>query len=114
VALLLVAVLMFIRDDENPYAMVRTLLDALPSGSYLAISHPTADFNAEAMAQAVAAATYAGVTFVPRDQAAVGKFFDGTELVEPGICPVLAWRPEGDPVDDPKAAYYHAGVARKP
>jgi SAM-dependent methyltransferase len=58
VALMLVAVLMYFRDGENPRAMVSALVDALPPGSYLAITHPTADFNAEAMAGAVAAAEH--------------------------------------------------------
>jgi hypothetical protein len=58
VALLMVAVLMYFRDSEdpNPYGMAATLLDRLPSGSYLAVTHPTADFDPQAMAGAVAAA----------------------------------------------------------
>src|SRR6266496_1014817 len=62
VAVLLVAVLMYFRDteDPNPYGMVTTLLEPMPSGSYVAIAHPTADFNPEAMAGAVAAAEQSG------------------------------------------------------
>jgi hypothetical protein len=116
VALLLVAVLMYFRDSEdpNPYGMVATLLDRLPSGSYLAVSHPTADFNPQAMAGAVAAAEQAGVTLVPRSRAETEAFFAGLELVEPGVVPVLAWRPADQPPADPHAAYYWAGVGRKP
>jgi hypothetical protein len=114
VALLLVAILMFFRDDEDPYAMAATLLDALPSGSYLVVSHPTADFNPEEMAAAVAAAGYAGVTLAPRDEAGVKRFFAGTELVDPGVVPVLDWRPEDGRAPNPRAAYYYAGIGRKP
>jgi hypothetical protein len=116
VALLMVAVLMYFRDSEdpNPYGMVATLLERLPSGSYLAVSHPTADFNPQAMAGAVAAAEQAGVTLVPRSRAETEAFFAGLELVEPGVVPVLTWRPDDQPPTEPHAAYYWAGVARKP
>jgi hypothetical protein len=114
VAVMLVAVLMYFRDTDNPnpFEMVATLLDAMPSGSYLAITHPTADFNAEAMGGAVAAAERSGVTLVPRNQAETEEFFAGLEVVDPGVTPVLSWRPD-EPPDDPRSAYYWAGIARK-
>ena len=71
----------------------------MPSGSYLAVTHPTPDFNPEEMAQAVAAAEGAGVTLVPRSQAEVAEFFSGLEVVDPGVTPVLAWRPDEPPAD---------------
>ena len=116
VGLMLVAILMFFRDTEDPQGIVARLLAALPSGSYLALTHPTADFNPEAMAGAVAAAEQSGITLVPRGRAEVEAFFAGLDLVEPGVVPVLAWRPdpdEGLPAD-PQSAYYWAGVGRKP
>jgi len=88
-ALMLVAVLMYFRDEEDPRGMVSTLVDALPPGSYLAITHPTADFNADAMAGAVAAAEHGGITLVPRSRAETEAFFTGLDLVEPGWC--LCW-----------------------
>ena len=71
VAVMLVAVLMYFRDTDNPnpFEMVATLLEAMPPGSYLALTHPTADFSPEAMDGAVAAAERSGVTLVPRNQA---------------------------------------------
>jgi hypothetical protein len=114
VALMLVAILMYFRDDEDPYAMVSALVDALPSGSYLAITHPTADFNREAMAGAVAAAEHGGITLVPRSREETAAFFTGLDLVEPGVVPVRAWRPDPGLQADPYGAYYWAGVARKP
>jgi S-adenosyl methyltransferase len=115
VAVMLVAVLMYFRDSDNPnpFEMVATLLEAMPSGSYLAITNPTADFNAEAMGAAVAAAERSGVTLVPRSQAETEEFFTGLELVDPGVTPVLSWRPD-EPPEDPRSAYYWAGIARKP
>jgi hypothetical protein len=49
-----------------------------------------------------------------RTQAEVAAFFDGLELVDPGVVPILAWRPDGAPPDDPRAAYYYGAVGRKP
>jgi S-adenosyl methyltransferase len=116
VAVLLVAVLMYFRDSEdpNPAGMVATLLGPMPPGSYLAVTHPTADFDPQAMAGAVTAAEQAGVTLVPRSRAETEALFAGLELVEPGVVPVLAWRPDTEPPADPHSAYYWAGVGRKP
>ena len=113
VGLMLVAILMYFHDHEGVYDWVPTLVDALPSGSYVAITHPTADFDAAAVAGAVAAATHAGITLVPRSKSDVERFFDGLEIVDPGVVPVLAWHPD-EPADDPNAAWYWAGIARKP
>jgi hypothetical protein len=115
VAVMLVAVLMYFRDtdDPNPFEMVATLMEPMPSGSYLAVTHPTPDFNPEETAHAVAAAEAAGITLVPRGQAEIARFFSGLDVVDPGVTPVLSWRPD-EPPDDPRSAYYWAGVARKP
>ena len=115
VAVMLVAVLMYFRDtdDPNPFEMVATVMEPMPSGSYLAVTHPTPDFNPEETAQAVAAAEAAGITLVPRGQAEIERFFSGLEVVDPGVTPVLSWRPD-EPPADPQSAYYWAGIARKP
>ena len=113
VALMLIAVLMLLGDDDDPYATVATLRDRLPSGSYLALTHPTQDFDPEAMAAVTAAATQGGMTFRPRTEAEVQRLFGDWELVEPGLVPVRSWQPEEAP-DNPRSAYYWAGVARKP
>jgi hypothetical protein len=115
VAVLLVAVLMYFRDSDhpNPFEMVAAVLEPMPPGSYLAVTHPTPDFNPEETATAVAAAEAAGITLVPRGQGEIERFFTGLDMVEPGVVPVLSWRPD-EPVADPRSAYYWAGVARKP
>jgi hypothetical protein len=114
VALMLVAILMLFTDEENPQGMVSALLDALPPGSYLAVTHPTADFNPAEMAGAVTAAGHAGITLVPRDRAQVEAFFTGLELVDPGVVPVLAWHPGEGASPDPRGAYYYGAIGRKP
>jgi S-adenosyl methyltransferase len=115
VAVMLVAVLMYFRDTDhpNPFEMVATVMEPMPSGSYLAITHPTPDFNPEETAKAVAAAEAAGITLVPRGQADIARLFDGLDMVDPGVTPVLSWRPD-EPPADPRSAYYWAGIARKP
>ena len=93
VALLFVATLMYFHDHEDPQGMVDALLGALPSGSYLVVTHPTGDFDPEAVQSAVDAATAAGITLVPRSREGVASFFTGLELVEPGVVlPRLAAR----------------------
>ena len=114
IGLILVAILMYFRDDENPQRMVSTLVDALPSGSYVAVTHPTADFDPAAFHAASAAAEHAGITLVSRSKADIEDFFTGLEIVEPGVVPVLTWHPDNGPPEDPNAAYYWAGLARKP
>ncbi|GAB2581735.1 hypothetical protein Aab01nite_58880 [Paractinoplanes abujensis] len=113
VGLTLIAILMLIADDEDPWSKVAALRDAMPSGSLLAITHPTADFAPDEVHEAVAAAREAGMTLVARPRADVERFFGDWELLEPGLVPVSSWRPD-EPSDNPEAAYYWAGVARKP
>ncbi|HEX6196718.1 MAG TPA: SAM-dependent methyltransferase [Jiangellaceae bacterium] len=113
VGLMLVAILMYFHDADGVHEWVSTLLDGLPSGSYMAITHPTADFDPVAVDGAVAAATHAGITLVPRSKAEVESFLTGLDVVEPGVVPVLAWRPD-EPPADADAAWYWAAVARKP
>jgi hypothetical protein len=114
VGLIMLATLMLLGDEDDPWGKVDTLKAALPPGSYFAISHHGQEFNPEAMGANVAAAAQAGVTLVPRTRAEVERFFDGWELIEPGVVPLVMWHPVGDPPDDPNAAYLWAGVARKP
>lgn len=113
VALMLIAVLMLLSDDDGPRQILDELRDALPSGSYLAITHPTQDFDEAAVAAVTGFATAGGMTFQPRRAGEITDFFGDWEMVEPGLVPVMAWNPPQPPAD-PRAAYYWAGVARKP
>jgi hypothetical protein len=65
------------------------------------------------MAEVVTTTAKVGITFVPRTRERVAQMFGDWPMVEPGLVPVLAWRPD-EPPKDPNAAYYWAGLARKP
>jgi hypothetical protein len=115
VALILAALLHFFTDDENPQAIVSSLLDALPSGSYLAITNLTADFMDPAQAaQATQAGQQGGITYVPRTQAEVAAFLTGLDLIDPGVVPMQAWRPDGGPVPAVHGPTSYVAVGRKP
>jgi hypothetical protein len=114
IALLLVAVLHFIPDEDKPGEIMATLLDALPPGSYLVASQVTSDANSGA---AAAERTYrgAGVPAQVRDSGEFARLaFSGLELVPPGVVRVSEWRPE-DAGPRPTAAEVntYGGVARK-
>ncbi|MFD7990863.1 SAM-dependent methyltransferase [Streptomyces mexicanus] len=117
VALCLVALLHFVSDEDGAHDLVRRLLAELPSGSYLMMTHATADFTPEESAAATEKLKAAGVTLALRSRAEFARFFDGLELVEPGVEVVHRWHPElGEPVpgqDDGVIPGYGA-VARKP
>jgi hypothetical protein len=119
VGLLLVAILHFIGDENDPWEIVRRLLAALPSGSYLALSHLTGDFRPEAWAQVAEVYRRQGVTMQVRSEQEIARFFTGLELVEPGLRVLPAWRPdlaettEEPPPTDAQVSVYGA-VARKP
>ena len=113
IAVLLIAVLHFVREDENPYGVVRHLMDAAPPGGYLALSHATADFDPASAREGVLAYTRAGARFVPRTRSQFAAFFDGMELLEPGIVQVPYWRPDGELPPEAASVWSYGGVGRK-
>ncbi|MFD9125195.1 SAM-dependent methyltransferase [Kitasatospora sp. NPDC059571] len=114
VALLLFAVLHFVDGADDPYGTVKQLVDALPPGSYLALSHATGDFADPAEA-AKGPAVYRSATaqLSMRTKDEVLRFFDGLELLEPGLVTAPQWRPDraADPTDAEIGIW--AGVGRK-
>jgi hypothetical protein len=116
VALLLVGILYFINDEDDPARLVRTLVDPLPSGSYLAISHSTADQD-DRLDEATRIG-YANATsrVSNRSRAQVSSFFDGLDLVEPGVVWLSQWHPDADTGlrDKPEESRLLCGVGRKP
>ena len=113
VALLLVAVLHFVEDAEDPYAIVRQLVSALPTGSYLVLSHATFDpLEPETIAAMNAVNQGNKPTFNPRSLAEVSRFFDGLELLDPGIISLADWRPEPGPRPTPAETTGYGAVAR--
>jgi len=117
VGLLLSAVLHLIADDDDPWQITRRLRDALAPGSYLVIGHGTNEGNPE-MTQAVEKVYRRGVPTAGRfrSRAEVLRFFDGFELVEPGLVYIAEWRPDSaqDVPSDPSKFWFLGGVGRKP
>ncbi|GGM58335.1 SAM-dependent methyltransferase [Dactylosporangium sucinum] len=115
VALLLIAIMHFVGDADKPYEIVQRLVDALPSGSFLTLTHLTGDFDAAAWDRVAAIYAKQGVTMQVRPHDDIARFFTGLELVEPGLPIVTKWRPDADvnpDATDTQVAVY-GGVARK-
>jgi hypothetical protein len=113
VGVLCVAILHVLTDDEDPYGVVGTLMDAVASGSYLAVSHLASDVEAQGVGEGVRRANerLAG-NYVARSRREVTRFFDGLALVEPGVVQVDRWRAEPEP--GAAERIFWGAVARKP
>jgi len=113
IAVMLMAILQHIDGQHDPNAIVATLMDALPPGSYLALSHPASDINSEEMAKmAVVLNKMMAEKVTFREHAEVSRLFTGLELVEPGLVQASKWRPASELEASSPAALW-AGVARK-
>jgi O-methyltransferase involved in polyketide biosynthesis len=112
VAVTLLGIVHFILDDEESREVVRRLVDALPSGSFLTIAHGCNDINRAEADDIVSFWNEHGTPkIVYRSATEIGRYFDGLELLPPGIVPCSRWRPEpGDPEID---VNQYCGVARK-
>jgi hypothetical protein len=115
IALMLVAILHFAPDDFQPAEVIATLLDALPSGSYLAATHLVTDHDQEATSAGQRVMRAAGIPMQKRDSDEFAKLaFSGLELVPPGAVLVSEWRPDGTgPRPAPHEVNCYGGVARK-
>lgn len=117
IGLLLIAILHFVGDADDPYGVTRRLVEALPPGSFVALSHLTGDFVPEKWAGVEAVYRRQGVTMQVRSKSEIARFLDGLDLVPPGLEIITRWHPE--PVDiegsitDAQVSVYGA-VARKP
>jgi hypothetical protein len=97
VAVMLLGIVNFVVDDDQAHAIVRRLLDAVPPGSYLVISHPTMEVNPEAVERAMQMWNSSGAAPIcARNPQEIASFFDGLELLEPGLVTVSQWRPDGN------------------
>jgi hypothetical protein len=115
VALMLVAILHFIRDDEAPREIISQLVDVLPAGSYLVASHATYDHLPPAVIAKLEAANTDG-RFKPRSAGEFAGLLDGLDLIAPGIVSIADWRAEDEPQPRPSAADVscYGAVARIP
>jgi hypothetical protein len=119
VALLLIAVLHFLDDTDDPYRAVATLLQALPPGSFLALSHATFDLLTDDTIEQLTPLMTPGAghgPFRPRTRDEVAAFLTGLELVAPGLVPIASWRPEieREPLARPEETGVYGAVARLP
>ncbi|WP_406332062.1 SAM-dependent methyltransferase [Streptomyces sp. NBC_00203] len=113
VALLLVAVVHFLSDAEDPDGIVATLRDALPTGSYLVLSHATGDIHEDRREDAASVYNKATATLNLRTHDRVQDFFGDFTLVAPGLVQVPDWRPDEPPERDAPPIGIYGGVARK-
>jgi hypothetical protein len=111
VAILLVAVMHFVADTDEPERLVRHLMAQFPAGSYLVISHGTPDFNV-AGAMEAADNYHSTSAYNPRTRASIEALFTGMPLIAPGLVPIAQWPDVGV---DARAAEFgmYAGIARK-
>ncbi|MGW3953530.1 SAM-dependent methyltransferase [Streptomyces sp. NPDC004752] len=112
IAMSLIALMHFVPDDQDPYGIVRNLLDALPSGSYLVLSHAASDLFVEQARQVTAEYAKGGIRLGFRTRAEVGRFFDGLDLVEPGVVTAPEWFKSTPPA--PEGSGIYTAVARIP
>jgi hypothetical protein len=113
VAVMLIAILHAIGGDDDPYQIVATLMDAVPPGSFLALSHVASDVDPEQIAEATARLNQLSHQhFTLRDHAQVLRFFDRLELLEPGVVRVENWRPSQHETRFSSAMW--GAVGRKP
>ncbi|WP_406139167.1 SAM-dependent methyltransferase [Streptomyces sp. NBC_01089] len=113
VALSLIALMHFLPDDQDPYGITRALVDALPSGSWLVLSHGTADQHPELEDETRTAYRNGAISLRMRTLAEVEPFFAGLDLVPPGLVPATEWYQDGPAPEQERSGFY-VGVARKP
>jgi hypothetical protein len=113
VALMLIAILHFLNDADDPYRVVAQLANALPEGSYLVASHGTADFTPVPVSHRLMATLPQG-SVRPRTRDEFARFFDGMDLVDPGLVHVSSWRDDDEARPRPATADVpgYAAVAR--
>ncbi|MFB8773914.1 SAM-dependent methyltransferase [Streptomyces broussonetiae] len=114
VALSLNAVLHFVPDAQDPYGIVNRLRAALPSGSALALSHCTPDFDPETWRKVTDFYQNAGTPGQVRSKAEVARFFEGLDLIDPGIVIGHRWRPDTEPTASDAEVSTWAAVGIKP
>jgi len=113
VALMLLGIVGQIPDSDNPQSVIKRLMEPMPSGSYLALSDGIN--TSETFTEAVRHYNENSAnTYHLRSPEQIAGFFDGLELVEPGVVELTRWRPEATPFPDPGEVPGMCGVARKP
>ncbi|MEV1242393.1 SAM-dependent methyltransferase [Nonomuraea sp. NPDC050022] len=116
VAIMLLGILHLIPDFDQAHQIVMRLLDAVGPGSCLAITHATLDLDGEATEQAEAQQEWnkKADPITPRTHADISRFFDGLQMVEPGLVSMSRWRVEATPWGEPAEVPGFCGIGRKP
>lgn len=116
VALMLLGILNHIMDTDESYSVVARLLEALPPGSYLVMSHFTSLVDTEIVEKGMRIYNESGGTppVRGRSRPELLRYFDGLELLDPGLVSVSQWRPEPGDFATPAEVYEFCGVGRKP
>jgi hypothetical protein len=113
VAVMLMTILQHIDDEDDPGKIVAKLMTAMPPGSYLVLSHPAKDIEAKSMAKMAERLNRILVDSITlRARPEVARFFEGLELVEPGIVRASEWRPVNETEAAAPAALW-VGIARR-
>lgn len=114
IAVLMVAVLHFVKDEEDPAGIVKAFMDAVPAGSHLVISHITRDFEPERAAAGARGYDRATAPIVLRTYAEIEALFDDLDVLEPGVVHVPSWRPDGEIPAWADQVWGYGGIGRKP
>ena len=113
VALMLLGIMGQVPDSDDPRAIIRRLMNPMPSGSYLALSDGVN--TSETFTEAVRHYNESSAnTYHPRSPEQLTGYFDGLEVVEPGVVPLTSWRPEANPFPEAGDVPGMCGVGRKP
>lgn len=113
IAVLLIAILHFVGEDADPRGIISTLLDAVVPGSFLAVTHVTGDFDPARLEVSAQAYEQSTASLTVRSAKEVGAFFDGLELLDPGVVLLPRWRPEGEIPQDADSIWMYGAVGRK-
>ena len=115
VALMLLGIMNYILDSTEAHGIIKQLVAALPPGSYLAMSHPTAEIHADAIKTSVEHYNSSGAPPIrTRNRQELTRFFDGLELVEPGVVSCSLWRPDPSDFGTHIEVTQYGGLAHKP
>jgi hypothetical protein len=113
IGLMLLGVVNHIMDDDEAYGSVSRLVAALSPGSHLVLTHSTAEIHGEPMLEVMRETTARGGTPIrARTRGEIERFFDGTELLEPGVVSCSRWRPVVSGAGRPAEVYLFGGVGR--
>jgi hypothetical protein len=114
VALMMLGSLGNVADYKQARAIVKRLVDAVPSGSYLVVNDGSAAVSSEAVTESAQTRAEAGDPYYVRNPQEIAAYLDGLELLEPGVVSVSRWRPEATPWGELEEVAAFCGIARKP